>query len=449
MPAIITTKLRRIIAREFFDGFNNGTHNYYIGIGRSEQWDSSDTVPAPKDTFEEVEDLRDQLQAVKKVTNNSLVIPRENWAQGTIYSQYDDRAAGYTANPYYVKTDNNQVYVCLEVGRNATGVIQASTVEPTGANINSFRTSDGYVWKFLYTISAADANDFMSANYMPVKKQGVTDSNSTGIATRHREVQDQAVPGEILSVILSDGGAGYTSIPTVTITSTSGTSAAAKAFIDSANGVVTKIEMEPDSSTLDHGIGYTTASVTITGGGATTAATARAVIGPDSGIGADARETLKASSVMFHTKLEGSDSDLILDQDFRQVSLIRNPKEHDGSLLTDATANALDYMTLSSVVSNFTKDKIIRGATSLAEAYVDNFDSDKIYYHQTDFTGFKAFQDGEQVEEKNGTGDGIIDSARINAQVDVDAGDILYIDNRAAVLRDATQSEDVKIIIQF
>jgi len=284
---------------------------------------------------------------------------------------------------------------------------------------------------------------------MPVKFQGPTDSNSTGIATRHREVQDQAVAGEVLSIILTDGGAGYTSVPTVNITSTSGTGATAQAFIDSGNGVVTKIEMSPDSSTLDHGIGYTTAAVTITGGGATTAATARAVLGPDSGIGADARETLKASSVMFHTKLEGSDSDLILDQDFRQVSLIRNPREHDGTLITDATANALDYMTLSSVVSNFTKDKIIRGATSLAEAYVDNFDSDRIYYHQTDETGFTAFQDGEQVQEKNGTGDGIIDSARIDAQVDVDAGDILYIDNRAAVLRDATQSEDVKIIIQF
>jgi hypothetical protein len=448
MPAIITTKLRRIIAREFFDKFTDATNNYYIGIGRSEQWDSSDTVPTPVDTPEEVEDLRRQLQAIKKVTNTSLVVPRNNWSTGTIYSQYDDKAAGYPANPYYVKTDNNQVYVCLEVGRDALGVIQPSTSEPTGANLHSYRAADGYVWKFLYTISAADANDFMSANYMPVKFQGVTDSNSTGIATRHRSVQDVAVAGEILSIIVTDGGTGYTSVPTVTISSTSGTSAAATAFIDSSTGVVSKIEMNPDSSTIDHGIGYTTATVTLSGGGGT-GATARAVIGPDSGIGADARETLKASSIMFHTKLEGTDSDLILDQDFRQVSLIENPREHDGSLITDATANALDFMTLSSVVTTFTKDKIIQGQTSLAKAYVDNFDSDKIYYHQTDTTGFLAFQDGEVVQETNGTGDGVIDSALKDAQVDVDAGNILYIDNRAAVLRDATQSEDVKIIIQF
>jgi len=448
MPAIITTKLRRIIAREFFDKFTNATNNYYVGIGRSEQWDSSDTVPTPVDTPEEVEDLRRQLQAIKKVTNTSLVVPRNNWSTGTIYSQYDDKAAGYTTQPFYVKTDNNQVYVCLEVGRDANGTIQPSTVEPTGSNLHSFRTSDNYVWKFLYTISAADANDFMSANYMPVKFQGVTDSNSTGIATVHRKVQDGAVAGEILSIILTDGGANYTSVPTVNITSTSGTSATAKAFIDSANGVVTKIEMNPDSSTLDHGIGYTTATVTITGGGGS-GALARAVIGPDSGIGADARETLKASSIMFHTKLEGTDSDLILDQDFRQVSLIENPREHDGSLITDATANALDFMTVTSIVNTFTKDKIIKGATSLARAYVDNFDSDKIYYHQTDTTGFLSFQNGEIVEEENGNGEATIDSAQKDAQVDVDAGNILYIDNRAAVLRDATQSEDVKIIIQF
>ena len=72
-----------------------------------------------------------------------------------------------------------------------------------------------------------------------------------------------------------------------------------------------------------------------------------------------------------------------------------------------------------------------------------------IYYHQTDSTGHTAFQDGEALTEANGAGSGIIDSALIEAEVDRNTGDILYIDNRSPVLRSAVQSEDVKIILQF
>ena len=448
MPAIITDTLKRQIARDFFDQFSQGTANYFVGIGRSEQWDSNETVPTPTNNPETQSDFRDGLQSIKKMAGSSLVVPRNNWSNGRIYSPYDDRQQGYPTNPYYVKTDNNQVYVCLETGRNAQGVAQPSTIEPTGSNLDSFRTSDGYVWKFLYTISAADAELFMSSNFIPVKLQGATDSNSTGIEIRQEEVQNNATGGQILSIIVTDGGTGYTSVPTVVITGP-GTGASATAAIDSATGTIARVQMDPDSSTLSHGSGYTTAAISFTGGGGTGAA-ARAVLPfSDSGVGADPRIDLKSASVMFHTMLEGDDSDFLTGQDFRQVGLIKNPLNSSGSLFTNTTGNALKKMTLSSVVSNFTVDKIIEGQTSLAQAYVDFIDSNEIYYHQTDATGFTAFQDGEVLDETNGAGQGVIDSALIPAIVNNQSGDLLYIDNRAPVSRTTSQAEDIKIIIQF
>jgi hypothetical protein len=379
----------------------------------------------------------------------SQVVPRNNWASGTIYSQYDDLVSGYPTRPYYVKTDNNQVYVCLETGRDADGNIVPSTVEPTSANDNSFRLGDNYVWKFLYTISAADANQFMSSNFMPVKQQGPTDSNSTGIELRHESVQNNTKPAMVTSLILTNGGSGYTSVPSVGVSTATGSGASATAHIDSALGIVTHITMDPDSSTLAHGNSYyNTPVVTITGGGGA-GATARAVVSPDSGIGRDAREDLRSTGVMFHSQLEPDDSDFITGQDFRQVSLWRDPRERSGSLFTDLTGNAMDKMTLSSIVTAFTRDKKLEGQTSGAIAYVDHIDSNEIYYHQTDSTGYVAFIDGELVQELNGAGDGVIDSALIQPKYDKDTGDILYIDNRAAVLRDPTQTEDVKIIISF
>jgi len=449
MPAVITDALKRQIASDFFEQFTSDSKKYYIGVGKSEQWDSSDTVPTPVNTPIEISAFRDGLQSVKKVTGTSLVVPRNNWSSGRIYSQYDDQQGGYPTNPYYVMTDNNQVYICLETGRNILGVAQASTVEPTGSNNDSFRTADGYVWKFLFTVSAERGNDFMSSNFMPVQLQGTTDSNSTGIQLKQKEIQDNAVAGQVLSCIITSGGAGYTANPTVTISGT-GTGALLDAAIDSSTGQLVRLRMRDSASSQVLGSGYTSANVVISGGGSPSAnATARAVLGPDSGIGRDSREDLKSTSIMFHAPLLGTDSDFITDQDFRQVGLIRDPLLSTGAAFTNTTGNALFNMSLSSIVTSFTKDKTIQGQTSTAKAFIDNIDSNRLFYHQTSETGFGAFITGETVEEVNGAGEGVIDSGATLPEVDPESGAILFIDNRSPVVRSAAQNEDIKVIIQF
>ena len=451
MPAIVTDALRRQIAQDFFDQFTNDTRKYYIGVGRSEQWDSSDTVPTPTNTPTTVEAFRNSLQSVKKVEATSLVVPRNNWSSGRIYSQYDDQQGGYPTQPYYIMNESRQVYVCLETGRDNTGAAVPSTEQPTHANLDSRREADGYVWKFLFTISAERANNFLSANFMPTLLQSTTDSNSTGIQLKQKAVQDAATAGEILSVIITDGGAGYTSVPTATLTDPSGANASFNITIDSATGQVVRIRMDGSTNgdVAGHGSGYTNPSITFNGGGATKNAQARAVLGPDSGIGRDPREDLKSASVMFHAELRGTDSDFIVDQDFRQVGLIRDIKKNDNTIFGETTGNALFSMKLSSIITEFTADKIIEGQTTLARAYIDEVDSNILYYHQTAETGFVAFQNGELIEETNGGGEGVIDSAAILPEVLPSTGEVLFIDNRSPVDRSTAQNEDIKVIIQF
>lgn len=64
---------------------------------------------------------------------------------------------------YYVITDDFNVYKCLDNNRNAV-----STVKPTGTSPYTFTTSDGYVWKFLYTVPIALRNKFVTIDYIPV-----------------------------------------------------------------------------------------------------------------------------------------------------------------------------------------------------------------------------------------------------------------------------------------
>ena len=68
----------------------------------------------------------------------------------------------YNTN-YYVITSEFKVYKCIIAGAGA------STQQPTQTLTQPQAESDGYTWKFMYTISVTDAEKFLTNAYMPVK----------------------------------------------------------------------------------------------------------------------------------------------------------------------------------------------------------------------------------------------------------------------------------------
>ena len=461
MSAIITDPFKKQLTQTIFDEVKNTTNRYYIGIGRSESWDSSETVPTPTDTPRTIRNARASLQSIKSATDLSYVIPRHNWSSGSTYTPYDDDYASVpTTNAYYVMTEDNQVYICLQQAKNSAGTATTSTIKPTGTTTKPFKTSDGYVWKFLYSLSAARSSAFLSSNFLPVEK--ILDSarvnDLTGSSTlsvleiQQALVQDSAVPGQIIGVSVTEGGSGYTSAPTVTING-DGVRAAATATI--SGGAVTKIELDSSTdSAMAMGQGYKFASIAISGG-AGSGAKARVIIGPDSGMGADCRDELKSTSLMFNSKPNGiEDSNFIVGNDFRQVMLIRDPKKNtDDSDFTAGSGKVLRFLKLTAAANTAFLDATITGGTSTAQGVVDEVDSDRIYFHQNEDTGFKAFQEGEGI-----TGGGT-SGTLVAAGVDVDSdaftkddvdflsGRVVYIENRAPITRSANQQEDLKVVI--
>ena len=452
MPSTITDTEKRFIAQHLYDDIADSasTELYYIGFARSQAYDSADNVVTPSRSTAVERDFRLNLQAVKQTDTASFVIPRYNWTTGTIYSGFDDAVVGIPNNSYYIITEDNAVYMCLSQGKDNNGAPVRSTVKPTGADLKSFRTADGYVWKFLYSITAINSTNFTTANYMPVKLQGTTDGTSPALDIEQENVQNAAIAGQIGSIIVTNGGTGYTSAPTVTVVG-NGSGVAASATIN--NGSVVKIDLD-DSSTGEpkHGSGYLYGNVVIEGGGGT-GAQARIVLPPNpAGFGADPRIDLKSSAIMYQAKVEGPEgNDFLIDQDFRQVGLIKNIKDPGGSTYISSTGSALRRLQLSTVSVAFSSDKIIEGGTSGAQAYVDSFDSDIIYYHQTQETGFTPFQNNETVTETNGSGSGIISSsgANLNGDIDIWSGELQYIENTSAIERSLADAQDIKIIIQI
>ena len=460
MSAIITDPFKKQLTQTGFDESRLDSARYYIGIGKSEPYDSAETVPTPTDTPRTIRNIRAGLQSIKAAADLSYVIPRYNWSSGAFYNAYDDNLTAIPAtNSYYVLTDENQVYICLQQGKNAAGVAVTSTVKPTGTTTKPFSTGDGYVWKFLYALSATRASNFLSANFVPVEK--VLDSSELGRALNVTEqtqdaVQTAAVPGQVIGVAVTNGGTGYTSTPTVTIDG-DGVRAAATATV--SGGAVVKIELDSSTdSAITMGQGYNFASVSITSGGGSNA-TARAILGPPDGIGADARDELKSTSLMFNTKPNGiEDSNFIVGQDFRQVVLIRNPihssdSAADGPPVTTSSGKVLNFLKLQATAASGFLDATITGGTSGAKAFVDEVTEDKLYFHQSEETGFKPFQEGEVIT--GGGQSGTLIAAGVDADsdaftrddVDKTSGEILYIENRAPVTRAANQTEDIKVVI--
>ena len=188
MPALVTNKFRIHNAKQFVEAFDevsftSGTSvtdssgllntNMYLFIGKVTSWSDDQTPPTPTDAVANThyENWRDMI-AAKKITASDVshCIPRKNWTNNTSYFAYTHAAATLTSQDFYVMTTDYNVYKCLSNSDTASGgsVATTSTVQPTGTGTSIISTADGYKWKFMYQISAADALKFVTPNYIPV-----------------------------------------------------------------------------------------------------------------------------------------------------------------------------------------------------------------------------------------------------------------------------------------
>ena len=464
MTAAITDPYKKISLDLLKADVSEGNNRYYMGIGRAEAWNANDNAPAELDSdisnLRFTAEARTALQSVKVVEKVGFVVPRVNWAEGTIYSPYSDAVSGNEQNnPYYVMNSNLRVYIVLEQPKDTEGNPIPSTTKPAGVT-RDFKTADGYVWRYLYQIGPEDANAFLTTNFIPVQKvDDVKNPPVTAVEVEQDLLQNQAVGGEIANIQLLKPGSGYENPVTVTIAG-DGTGAQAFAYVE--GGFIRYIRLDSDGAgTVLRGSGYTQGSVSIVGGNGS-GAEAKLVYTSLDGIGADPTIDLRSSALMFHTEFHDNEHDTILaTNDFRQVSLLRNINDFGVDTgFTGNTGNALKKLKLDEVVNNFLQDKVIKGASTGAKAYVAHYDAGtkEIWYYQTSSTLFAEFQAGETIEAINtqgavdaasGQGTLLASSFIVNPDIDIYSGDVLYTDNRAVVTRTDTQIEDIKIVIQL
>lgn len=560
MSAIITSDFRNLNAKNFKNNITSDTENVYLFIGKSDKWSSSltgttDVAPnsgVPIDSVLTTQDADKNMIALKSITGTDVInlIPRYNWIAGTRYEAWDDNDPNIfdrgNDTPFYVLTDSFTVYKCLHAPYTSNGTPVLSTVKPdhsptiSGGNLvgDPVTYSDGYVWKYMYKVTATEAAKFLTNNYIPIKTvvggstivlsgtgtnpsvgdtivgavsgatakvfsissntlvvynvrgtftvteaitggkniSSITLNNATtvgefgtldiddGQRVLYQNAATQSLKGKIYSVIidpddptattLSYGGSGYTTTPTVTIYG-DGTGATAVATV--SGGKVVKIEV------TNAGTNYNLAYVTITGGNGA-GCVARAVLSPKNGHGSDPAAELGGYYVGVAATLTGEEGagDFAVDTQFRQVGLIRKPKELSGGNAIPAvssTLSALTYITVNSVTGTFNVgDHIKNGANPEAIAFIDTVDTgisnQKILgIHQNDKTGYVSFATTNNITGHIGgaaTGaTGTITAVTPSEYVHF-SGDIVFLENRTSpIQRNESQIEDIRIIVEF
>jgi hypothetical protein len=435
MTSVVSNDLRTFLLDQFKSDVDNGS-NYYVGISRATDFTASSNIGSRAEQL----NLRNSLQAVKVLSNVSFVVPTVEWKDGDSYSAYNDSDPDQTN--FYVMNSNKEVFICVESPNNN------SAVEPTSilanGNAQSFKTSDNYIWRFMYKMSNLAYSNFKTNTYMPVKK--VTGTPTITQEIQQLELQNSA-SGEILGLTITDAGTNYPTTSTVTV---SGNGSNASFTATASGGSLTSVTVDQDSADVFlHGSGYDYAAAIDSGDGVLTP-----ILAPRGGLNADPVLSLKAKSLMLQVDIQNNELGTILaENDFRQVALIRNPKKYGSdSDFTGNTGIGMKRLNLSpgSATGTFLEDKVFKSSTNAAVGKVFFHDeiNERLYYYQDLDTGFEPFSNNLQINNIEETVQATILS-QTNPDIDAYSGDILYLNNVTEISRENNQTEDIRIVIEL
>jgi len=234
MSALVTDQFRILNASNFVDSVQDSSNSYYVfvglsnptavGFGRDSNWNI--TPPNPTDNIDYLNHYESTVLFGKKITSANIrrVVKRIDWVKGTKYEMYRPDYSVVNPSPitgsmrlydanYYVVNSDYRVYICIDNGSsgiNTTG--NASQDEPTFTDLEpapAGESGDGYIWKYLYTISPSDIIKFDSIEYITVPNNWSTSADSQIVAVR--ENGDSTLnDNQIKKVYIQSRGSGYT-----------------------------------------------------------------------------------------------------------------------------------------------------------------------------------------------------------------------------------------------
>ena len=256
MAFLLKDTIHRSLVDTVYNEFLSRRSNYYYFIGNILEWADPDVPGTPEATQDYERYTRNGIISVKKVNlrDVSYVVPRIDWTSGTVYDQFDGNystsfpsdsgAVSLKDANFYVLTSTYGVYKCIFNNNGAQ-----STEEPSGQDVTMLTTSDGYVWKYLYTIPLSSQNRFLTQDYMPVQR-AVTNAYYS--------------KGEVSSIVIDNPGSGYLGNAEVTLSVVGQFASGTGNSIANLRPVLSSAGEFIDVIIDDAGANYKSASIVIT-----------------------------------------------------------------------------------------------------------------------------------------------------------------------------------------
>ncbi len=530
MPAIVTDQFRILNANNFVESVENTNNSYYVfiglpnptgaptlaGYGRTSDWNSSGTTPAPIDSFSYRAHSGDTMMFGKRVSSANIrrIIRRVDWVEGNRYEIYrDDYSASnpspltaanrlYDAN-YYVLNSDFKVYVCIDNGSSGDNVLgNISQDEPTFTDLEPSKagnSGDGYVWKYLFTVSPSDIIKFDSTEYITVPNNWSTSTDSQIRLVRENGNSDVNL-NQIKHVYIENAGTGYANGLGQEV-DILGDGTGAKARVDVVNGKITDVTVSAGGKGYSYGIVDLGTLNSNVGAGR---AKLIPIIPPGLGHGSDVYSELGTDKVIIYARFDDSTKDFPIDTKFAQVGIVKNPTKVGTDIIyTDTTYSSLQAFKFDTVSGTPQVGEEIKQVLTIspnvgkvATGFVASYDKEtkvlkyfrdrslyfnKTLYDHTDYTGistsgriyeFESAIGVNDIEGKsssfsgaislnfsgittNPTGNKLINlGTNFNAglsesEINKGSGEIVYLDNRPQIVRNSRQKEDIKIILEF
>ena len=441
MSSIITENFKILLAKQVYNLLEVGANSYlpaprksyvYALMGKQLRWNAGTEVAGtPSDTITYLNDVYKTAIAAKRLSieNASLVAPRINWANSTIYNTY-------TSNTnFYVLTSKDQVFNCLS---NNSGALSTSEPElslsTTSLEEPFVQTEDGYKWKYMFTLTSIQKQKFLTEEWMPT--------------VFNKFVRAAAEPGSIDIVHITNSGNNYTNGATQSIINISGDGTGAVLKANVSDGKVVNIIIQ------NRGTNYTYANLSFQDvvGGSGSDAVATVSISPVDGHGYDPVYELGASTILFNVDFEEDESGLIpTNNDFREITLIQNPYLRGTTTL--ATSNTYSLYTkvkVSPGVGDFSSDEVVYQGTDISTstftADVISFDDVENFLYLNNVKGTLGVN--QSIKGISSGAIRVVNSVT-NPSLELYSGKVLYISDKLPVTRDPSQTERIRFILSF
>lgn len=193
---ILTPQFKTRQANDFIEFLT--TQNIFFFTGQ--------TLPYPDDSPMQIQNNEqslfytpmDEMIFGKNVESEdaSVMIPRIDWVSGNVYDRYDHEQQ-LIDKQFYVMTREGatySVFKCLDNNKNSPSTHRPKLSE-TQPDDEFYQTSDGYIWKLMYTFTDVDYARFSTPNFIPF--------------VANNQVSDSSINGAIDVIDVIDGGFGY------------------------------------------------------------------------------------------------------------------------------------------------------------------------------------------------------------------------------------------------